>query len=156
MSSNLYSLSGFSLNQTFSFLNTNLLGSASKLELFAKSGIENEYYLEDNLRCETTSSITLNNATLFWHYKNVRKNVSDTVTHGSDNIIFDEGYWTFDMIQDKLRDNKIALKHNTYDNTCKIYSDKTLNLKSFGLLLGFSSSLTVLPKVENKFERCRR
>ena len=52
-----------------------------------------------------------------------------------------------DMIQDKLRDNKIALKYNTYDNTCKIYSDKTLNLKSFGLLLGFSSSYTVLPKV---------
>ncbi len=47
----------------------------TKLELFAKSGIENEYYLEDNLRCETTSSMTLNNATLFWHYKNVRKNV---------------------------------------------------------------------------------
>ena len=119
----------------------------TKLELFAKSGIENEYYLEDNLRCETTSSMTLNNATLFWHYKNVRKNVNDTVTHGSDTIIFDEGYWTFDMIQDKLRDNKIALKYNTYDNTCKIYSDKTLNLKSFGLLLGFSSSYTVLPKV---------
>ena len=59
----------------------------TKLELFAKSGIENEYYLEDNLRCETTSSITLNNATLFWHYKNVWKNVSDTVTHGSDTII---------------------------------------------------------------------
>ena len=119
----------------------------TKLELFAKSGIENEYYLEDNLRCETTSSMTLNNATLFWHYKNVRQNVNDTVTHGSDTIIFDEGYWTFDMIQDKLRDNKIALKYNTYDNTCKIYSDKTLNLKSFGLLLGFSSSYTVLPKV---------
>ncbi len=81
----------------------------TKLELFAKSGIENEYYLEDNLRCETTSSMTLNNATLFWHYKNVRKNVNDTVTHGSDTIIFDEGYWTFDMIQDKLDDNKIAL-----------------------------------------------
>ena len=43
-------------------------------------------------------------------------------THGSDTITFDEGYWTFDMIQDKLRDNKIALKYNTYDNTCKIYS----------------------------------
>ncbi len=79
--------------------------------------------------------------------QNVRKNVNDTVTHGSDTITFDEGYWTFDMIQDKLRDNKIALKYNTYDNTCKIYSVKTLNLKSFGLLLGFSSSYTVLPKV---------
>ncbi len=119
----------------------------TKLELFAKSGVENEYYLEDNLKCETTSTMTLNNATLFWSYKNVRKNLNDTVTHGSDVITFGEGYWTFDMIQDKFRNNKIALKYNTYDNTCKIYSDKNLNLKNFGLLLGFSSAFVVLPKV---------
>ena len=51
------------------------------------------------------------------------------------------------MIQDKLKDNKIALKFNAHNNTCKIYSDKTLNLKEFGLLLGFPLSYTVLPKV---------
>ena len=51
------------------------------------------------------------------------------------------------MIQDKLRDNKIALKFNAHDNTCKIYSDKILNLKNFGLLLGFSFSYTMSPKV---------
>ena len=118
----------------------------TKLEIYAKSGRRNEYYLEDNLRCKATSSMTLNNATLFWHYKNVQQNVNDTITHGSDTIIFNEGYWTFDMIQDKLRD-KIALKFNVHDNTCEIYSDKILNLKNFGLLLGFSLSYTVLPKV---------
>ncbi len=91
--------------------------------------------------------MTLNNVTLFWHYKNVQQNINDTITHGSDTIIFKEGYWTFDMIQDKLRDNKIALKFNAHDNTCKIYSDKILNLKNFGLLLGFSLSYTVSQKV---------
>ncbi len=119
----------------------------TKLEIYAKSGKENEYYLEDNLRCKATSSMTLNNVTLFWHYKNVCQNVNDTITHGSDTIIFDEGYWTFDMIQDKLRDNKIALKFNAHYNTCKIYSEVQLNLKKFGLLLGFSLSYTVSPKV---------
>ncbi len=118
----------------------------TKLEIRAKSGRENEYYLEDNLRCKVTSSMTLNNATLFWHYKNVQQNINDTITHGSDNI-FSEGYWTFDMIQDKLRDNKIALKFNAHDNTCKIYSDKTFNRKNFGLLLGFPQSCTISPKV---------
>ena len=43
----------------------------TKLEIHAKSGRENDYYLEDNLRCKVTFSITLNNATLFWHYKKV-------------------------------------------------------------------------------------
>ncbi len=37
----------------------------TKLEIYAKSGRENEYYLEDNLRCKSTSSMTLNNVTLF-------------------------------------------------------------------------------------------
>ncbi len=46
------------------------------------------------------------------------------------------------MIQDKL-----ALKFNAHDNTCKIYSDKTLGLKEFGLLLGFPLSYTVTQKV---------
>ena len=118
-----------------------------KLEIYAQSGKENEYYLEDNLRCKITSFMTLNNATLFWHYKNVRQGVNDTITHGGSTITFDEGYWTFDMIQGKLRDNKIALKYNAHDNTCKMYSDKTLNLKKFGPLLGFPLSYTVTPKV---------
>ncbi len=51
------------------------------------------------------------------------------------------------MIQDRRRDNKIALKFNAHDNTCKIYSDKNLNIKSFGLLLGFPLSYTVTQKV---------
>ena len=46
----------------------------TKLEIYARSGMENEYYLQ---------------------------NVNDTITHGSDTIIFNERYWTFDMIQDK-------------------------------------------------------
>ena len=43
--------------------------------------------------------------------------------------------------------NKIALKFNAHDNMCKIYSEAQLNLKKFGLLLGFSLSYTVSPKV---------
>ncbi len=102
----------------------------TKLEIYARSGKENEYYLEDNLRCKITSFMTLYNTTLFWCYKNVQQGTNDTITHGGSTITFDEGYWTFDMIQDKLRDNKITLKYNAYDNMCKIYSDKTLSLKS--------------------------
>ncbi len=119
----------------------------TKLEIYAQSGMENEYYLEDNLICEATSSMTLNNATLFWHYKNVRQNVNDTITHGSDTITSEKGYWTFDMIQDKLRESKIMLKFNAHDNMCKIYSEEQLNLKNFGLLLGFPLSHVVSAKV---------
>ena len=128
----------------------------TKLEIYAKSGRENEYYLEDNLRCKATSSMTLNNAMLFWQYKNVRQNVNDTITHGRDTIIFNEGYWTFDMIQDKLRDNKIALKFNAHDNTCKIYSEAQLNLKKFWFAIRFFLVVhRVTKSVENKSKGCR-
>ncbi len=127
----------------------------TELEIYAQSGKENEYYLEDNyLRCKVTSSMTSNSGTLFWHYKNVQQNVNDTITHGGSNIIFGEGYWTFDMIQDRLRGNNLVLKFNAHDNTCKIYSDKNLNLKNFGLVLGFPLSYTT-KSVGNKSE-CRR
>ncbi len=91
--------------------------------------------------------MTLNNATLFWHYKSIHQGVNNAIAHGGSVITFDEGYWTFDMIQDKLRDNKIALKYNAHDNTWKIYSDKAFSLKKFGVLLGFPASYTVTPKV---------
>ncbi len=91
--------------------------------------------------------MTINNTTLFWNYKNVRQGVNDTITHGGSVITFDKGYWTFDMIQDKFRDNKIALKYNAHNNMCKIYSDKALGLGKCGTLLGFPMSYTVTPKV---------
>ncbi len=99
----------------------------TKLEIYAQNGKENEYYLEDNLKCKITSFMTLNNATLFWHYKNVRQGTNDTITHGGSVITFNEVYWTFDMIQDRLRDNKIALKYNAHDNTCVIYMAIIIN-----------------------------
>ena len=112
-----------------------------------QSGKENEYYLEDNLRCKITSFMTLNNATLFWHYKNVGQGGNNTIIPGGSVITFDEGYRTFHMIQDKFRKNKIMLKYNAHDNMCKIYSDKTLNLRKFGTLLGFPTTYTMTPKV---------
>ena len=117
----------------------------AKFEVFAKSGKENDYFLEDNVRLNR-SLATLNNATLYWRFKNVTRNVNDTITYGGETITFGEGYWTFDMIQDKLAERKILLKFNPYDNTCKVYVDKASNFKSFGKLLGFLESQAFLPK----------
>ena len=55
----------------------------TKLEIYAKSGRENEYYLEDNLRCKATYSMTLNNATLFWHYKMFDKTLTIPLPMGA-------------------------------------------------------------------------
>ncbi len=118
----------------------------ARLEICVKSGVENKYYLEDNLRCNSASYMKLNNATLIWNFKNVQQNVNDTLNNGHDIITFEEGYWTFNMIQDKLKKSSIILKYNAYDNTCKIYSDKALILNEFGVLLGFPTNRAVTAK----------
>ena len=86
------------------------------MAIYIKNGEATEYYPEDNLVCEVTSVVRLCNATIYWHYKNVRTGpgVNDTVTYGSKKITFKEGYWTFNMIRDKLRQEKVAV---TYDSS---------------------------------------
>ena len=82
--------------------------------------------------------MTLKNAAVYWNYKNVITGKNDHVMSGTTKIPFEEGYWTFDMIEEKLGKQSIKLEANEHNNTCKIYSEsQNLNLKKFGKLLGF-------------------
>ena len=84
------------------------------------------------------SIMTLKNAAVYWNYKNVITGKNDHVMRGTTRIPFEEGYWTFDMIEEKLGKQSIKLEANEHDNTCKIYPEtQNLNLKKFGELLGF-------------------
>ena len=51
--------------------------------------------------------------------------------HPATGVAFEEGYWTFNMIADKLSKNNIVLERNMHDNTCEILSPKRLDLISF-------------------------
>ena len=58
--------------------------------------------------------------------------------HGTTKVPFEEGYWTFDMIEEKFRGQSVKLEANEHNNTCRIYSGtQNLDLKKFGELLGF-------------------
>ena len=98
-----------------------------------------DLYLEVCINKSVKSIMTLKNATIYWKYKNVITGVNDYVMYGTTKITFEEGYWTFEMIKEKLeKDKKIKLVANKHNNTCKIYSDgRNLNLKNFATLLGF-------------------
>ena len=87
------------------------------------------------------SIMTLKNAAVYWNYKNFITGKNDHVMRGTTKITFEEGYWTFDMIVEKLGKQSIKLEANEHNNTCKIYSEtQDLNLKKFGELLGFSEN----------------
>ena len=84
------------------------------------------------------------NVSVFWKFKNVLKNINDTVTVGSSTVSFGEGCWTFGMISKKLGENGVQLERNRHDNTCKIFSrSNNVSLKNFASLLGFPANTVV-------------
>ena len=109
-----------------------------KLSLLLDSG-KNEIYLDGFIRTKLNAKMKVKNAAVYWNFKNVTKNFNDTVTLTSfKTIIFEEGYWTFHMMAERLAENDVKLERNRYDNTCKIFSkNSNLNLKNLGLMLGF-------------------
>ena len=109
-----------------------------KITVFIENN-KKDLYLEVCINKPGKSIMTLKNATIYWKFKNVIAGVNDYVMYGTTKITFEEGYWTFEMIKEKLEKNKkIKLVSNKHNNTCKIRSDgENLNLKKFALLLGF-------------------
>ena len=94
--------------------------------------------------------IKFKNIGVYWKFKNVLKGANDRINTVSgfvniDPITFEEGYWTFNMISERLSENNIQLERNRYDNTCKIGSAKQLNLLNFGPLLGFPVNKIIQP-----------
>lgn len=93
-----------------------------------------DVYLDGVITTTIESMITIRNAAVYWNYKNIFTNVNNKVN----NIVFSEGYWTFDMIKEKLKKNDIQLDRVVPNNRYKIFSkNHNVNLKNFGPLLGF-------------------
>ncbi len=116
----------------------------TKLAIYIKNGEATEYFPEDNLVCEVTSVMRLCNATIYWHYKNVWTGVNDTVTYGLKKITFKEGYWKFNMIQDKLKQEKVTVTYDSSNGTCQVTPEgENLDLGKLGVLLGFPESHTI-------------
>ena len=62
------------------------------------------------------------NATIFWRFKNIKKNFNDEITNDSGKKldILAERYYSFEDFQKKFKKNNITLDLNSYDNTCSI------------------------------------
>ena len=110
-----------------------------KLSLLLDSG-KNEVYLDGFIRTRFNSKMKVRNAAVYWSFRNITKNFNDTITLTATpkNVTFEEGYWTFHMMAERLAESDVKLDWNRYDNTCKIFSkDSDLNLKNLAPLLGF-------------------
>ena len=86
------------------------------------------------------SAIAAKEVTVFWNFNNITNTLDNRkFTVGSVEKSLNEGYWDFQQIKERLKEEKIELESNVYNNTCTIENkngDK-INLKKFGELLGF-------------------
>ena len=82
--------------------------------------------------------ILLKSATVYWNYNNVFASQNETFTYDTRSMSINPGYWTFDMLAEKFKSiGKITLTKTSENGKCVIESDKDMNLKNLGLLLGF-------------------
>ena len=110
----------------------------NKLSLILDTG-KHAVYLDRFITTRYDSKIHVKNISIYWKFKNVLKNANDSIT----GVTFEGGYWSFNMISEKLSESNILLERNRYDNTCKIRSARQLNLLNFGPLLGFAVSKVI-------------
>ena len=109
---------------------------------------QNEIYLDGFIETDINSKIVINNVSIFWRFKNIHQdNLEVTLVEagGTQTVLqFGMGYWTFDMIAERLSLEKVSLKKNRHNNTCRIHSDKyEIHLGNFGLLIGFEKDTVI-------------
>ena len=102
----------------------------------------------------SASHLTVNEAVVFWNFKNVTKVNGDGIGTGNEKIVikkdptdstkdveigFGDRYWDFQQIKERLEGVKLKLSMNVHNNTCSIINEtgSTVDLKKFGELLGF-------------------
>ena len=116
-----------------------------KLSLLLDSG-KNEVYLDGLIRTRPNSKMKVRNAAVYWNFRNITENFNDTITLMSTpkDVTFEDGYWTFHTMAQKLAQSDVGLVRNRYNNTCKIFPKNTdVRLKNLGPMLGFSENATV-------------
>ena len=71
------------------------------LSLLLDSG-KNEVYLERVINTRVDSKMEMRNASVYWNFRNITKNFNDTITLMFKDVTFEEGYWTFHMMAERL------------------------------------------------------
>ena len=79
--------------------------------------------------------------TVFWNFKNITSTIGNNTygIKGSADKTINDGYYDFQALKTRLKEDKLELQINTYDNTCTVENENTeeVDLKKLGLLLGF-------------------
>ena len=92
---------------------------------------------------ETPATMFVKSVSVFWNYNNLHENIH-YYTYDNTKIDFKDGYYTFNILKTELENvGAIELEQIDFSGKCTIKSDKTLNLKTFGPIIGFSENKVI-------------
>ena len=113
-----------------------------RLQVFVQN---NSKQISFDTRQSARREIILRNATIFWRFKNIKKNYNDKILDslGAPVDVISEGYHSFQNLQEIFKVNNITLAPNFHDNTCSITPQKTVKLDNLGVMLGFAKDATL-------------
>ncbi len=97
------------------------------------------------------TTIQLKRATVFWKFQNVTKANGNnyfqlsTTPLSDGKKTLDDGYWDFELLKKRLGEEGIELTARVHDNKCLLKNTnvETVDLKTFGKLLGFNANTSV-------------
>ncbi len=126
--------------------------TSRNITVFLTSGTK-KLRLDEPFLTGHDTTIQLKRATVFWRFQNITRangnyyfdKQSLTPGGASERKTLDDGYWDFELIKKRLGEEKIELEASVHHNKCllKNTNTETVDLKSFGKLLGFNANTTI-------------
>ncbi len=125
--------------------------TSRNITVFLTSGTK-KLELDEPFLTGHDTTIQLKRATVFWKFQNVTRANGNyyfdkqlSSPSSNERKTLDDGYWDFELLKKRLGEEKIELEASVHDNKClvKNTNTETVDLKSFGKLLGFNANTTI-------------
>ena len=108
-----------------------------RLSVMVTSG-KKELFLKTPLVITEPSEIILKSATVYWNYNNIDNDLEDFITVDGNRVEFEHGYWNFDDIETKLKEEGVTIVKERVTGKCVVSVDDVTYFKTLGVLLGLN------------------
>ena len=79
-----------------------------RLSVLVENG-KKELFLKTSLVISEPSEIILKSATIYWDFNNIDNDLEDFITVDGNRVEFKHGYWTFDDLETKLKEEGVTV-----------------------------------------------
>ena len=110
-----------------------------RLSVLVENG-KKELFLKTSLVISEPSEIILKSATIYWDFNNIDNDLEDFITVDGNRVEFKHGYWTFDDLETKLKEEGVTVAKERVTGKCVVSANDATSFKALGILLGLNSN----------------